>query len=309
MSRWSCLKVASLVLFLFSTVAYSANIYRFRSIVEVTPQPNAELVEIWIPLPRDDVFQEVRNLKVYSPYPFTVNTDNEYGNNYLYIRHRGGLKKMLKVEIEAEITRREVSPVVWRKEIPLKYLLSDRLIPVSEFVGLASKITKGKTSELGELKAIYDYVVAHMKYDKSGKGWGRGDAVWACSAKRGNCTDFHSLFIALTRASGIPAVFEIGFPIPERGGKIKGYHCWVMAFPNDKIYGIDASEAAKHPEKKKYFFGHLSPDRISITRGRDLLLSPAQHGERINFLYKAYLEVNMQPKQEDIKTTYIVYPE
>ena len=35
-----------------------------------------------------------------------------------------------------------------------------------------------------------------MRYDKSGIGWGRGDALYACDAKRGNCTDFHALLMA-----------------------------------------------------------------------------------------------------------------
>jgi transglutaminase-like putative cysteine protease len=85
-----------------------------------------------------------------------------------------------------------------------------------------------------------------MHYDKSGEGWGRGDAVWGCDSKRGNCTDFHSVFIGMMRSSGIPARFEIGFPLPE--GKTKGdipdYHCGSEVY----IQGIgwipvDASEA------------------------------------------------------------------
>ena len=304
---WSV--AALLFLLMLSASANGANVYRFQELVEVKPQPKAKLVELWIPLPRNDSFQEVRDLKISSPLPFTINTDGEYGNRYVYIRHEGGLNKAINVKVEAKVVRKEVSPETWKKEIPLRYLLRDRLIPLSEFAEMAKQITKGKADSLSKLRAIYDYVVSHMKYDKSGKGWGRGDAIWACSTKRGNCTDFHSLLIALARVSGIPSIFEIGIPVPKGGGKIKGYHCWVLAFPNGKIYGIDASEAAKHPEKREYFFGHLSPDRISLTRGRDLLLSPAQHGERVNFLYKAYLEVDLEPHPKAVKTTYKVYPE
>ena len=67
-----------------------------------------------------------------------------------------------------------------------------------------------------------------MRYDKTSSGWGRGDAVWACDAKRGNCTDFHSPFIGMLRVDGIPAGFDIGFPLPENKdkGDIAGYHCW-----------------------------------------------------------------------------------
>src|SRR5207245_9493900 len=93
---------------------------------------------------------------------------------------------------------------------------------------LAREHTAGDATPIQKARHIYDYVLATMRYDKSGEGWGRGDAVWACTSKRGNCTDFHSLFIGMMRSSGIPARFEIGFPLPENKteGDISGYHCW-----------------------------------------------------------------------------------
>jgi len=57
----------------------------------------------------------------------------------------------------------------------------------------------GSKTPLAKARAIYNYVIATMRYDKSGTGWGNGDAIWACTAKRGNCTDFHSLFIGMMR--------------------------------------------------------------------------------------------------------------
>jgi len=72
----------------------------------------------------------------------------------------------------------------------------------------------GQDSALDKARAIYDYVFTTMRYDKTGTGWGHGDVLYACDAKKGNCTDFHSLFIAMARSQGIPARFEIGFPLP-----------------------------------------------------------------------------------------------
>src|SRR5437763_451579 len=81
------------------------------------------------------------------------------------------------------------------------------------------ELLKGKelpADPMGKAKVIYDVVNAHMRYSKEGKGWGRGDAVWACDSKYGNCSDFHSLFLSLARSQGVPAKFEIGFPLPAR---------------------------------------------------------------------------------------------
>jgi transglutaminase-like putative cysteine protease len=82
-------------------------------------------------------------------------------------------------------------------------------------------------------RALYDHVLDRMKYDKSGTGWGRGDAQYACDVKTGNCTDFHAYFIALARSIGIPARFAIGFTIPAETneGRITGYHCWADFMP------------------------------------------------------------------------------
>jgi len=296
-------KLLAVATLFVSTSALGAT-YQLTETVDVKPQPDAKLVEVWIPVPYENRWQKIEKLEVDSPFSFTLQKENEYGNRFVYVRKEGGLREPVRITVKVVVKRDEVSPTKRSCPVPLRYYLSDRLVPVEKFKKLAERITEGKKTDLEKMKAIYDYVVSHMKYLKVGKGWGRGDAVWACSAKHGNCTDFHSLFIALCRAAGIPALFEIGIPV-NGDGEVKGYHCWVLAFPKGYTYGIDASEAAKHPEKRKYFFGHLCDHRIGITRGRDVLLSPAQHGDRLNFIYKAYEEVDLKPVNA-VTTTFTV---
>jgi len=133
-----------------------------------------------------------------------------------------------------------------------------------------------------------------MKYDKSGSGWGRGDAVYACDVKTGNCTDFHALFIALARSAGIPARFAIGFTIPSQGttGKIEGYHCWAEFRAGDKWVPVDISEAAKAPKLADYYFGHHPANRLELSQGRWLEVQPPTQEGPINFLVHPYVEVN-----------------
>jgi len=159
---------------------------------------------------------------------------------------------------------------------------------------LAVKVTEGKTTPLDKARAIYDYVFTTMRYDKTGTGWGRGDVLYACDAKKGNCTDFHSLFIAMARSQGIPARFEIGFPLPpdKHSAEIAGYHCWADFFdPQHGWIPVDISEAWKHPEKKDYFFGAHDTNRVEFTMGRDLELSPKQEGKLLNYFVYPYVEV------------------
>ena len=163
---------------------------------------------------------------------------------------------------------------------------------------LSAQETQGIQDPLQKARAIYNYVVATMRFDKSGIGWGNGDAIWAWTAKRGNCTDFHSLFIGMMRAAGIPARFEIGFPLPadQHDGAIPGYHCWAQFYLEP--YGwipVDASEAWKHPEKKNYFFGAHDDNRLQFTVGRDIRLDPPQQGDPLNYFIYPYAELDGKP--------------
>ena len=262
----------------------------------------ARLIEVWIPLPLEDESQEVLSLSIKAPGPFLILEDPEYRNRYLYLTlEEGGVE----ISYEARIRRREFQPGPGTPPSS-RLLLPDRLVPLEPFRNLAQELARGKNSDLARLKAFYDFVVRNLRYDKSGTGWGRGDALFACSARRGNCTDFHSLLMALARVVNIPVLFEIGLPVPPRGGEIRGYHCWLKAYVEGKVWGLDASEAAKNPAKRAYFFGHLDERRILLARGRDLLLAPAQHGERLNFIYQAYAEADLRPAPALVRTVYQV---
>jgi len=163
---------------------------------------------------------------------------------------------------------------------------------------MSAEQTKALATPLEKARAIYDYVIATLKYEKTGDGWGRGDAAWFCTAKKGNCTDFHGMFIGMARAAGIPAKFEIGFPLPagQTSGTIGGYHCWAEFYVAE--YGwipVDASEAWKHPELRDYFFGAHDVNRVQFTSGRDLELAPKQAGEPLNYAVYPYGELGGKP--------------
>ncbi len=139
---------------------------------------------------------------------------------------------------------------------------------------------------------IYDYVFRTMRYDKSGAGWGRGDSLWACDSKRGNCTDFHSLFASMARSQGVPVRFAIGFLLPaaKHEGSIPGYHCWADFYADNAWIPVDISEAWKDQSKKDYFFGAHDENRVQFSVGRDIRLNPAQAGEPLNYFVYPYVE-------------------
>ena len=112
---------------------------------------------------------------------------------------------------------------------------------------------------------IHNHVAATVKYDKSGKGWGNGDIYSACDARRGNCTDFHAIFIGYARAVGIPARFA--------------------------------------PARREYFFGAHDEDRVEFSKGSDVQLVPRQQGAALNYFVYPYVEVD-GGKYTAVETTY-----
>lgn len=170
--------------------------------------------------------------------------------------------------------------------------------PDADFTKLARSIAPGEKSFVKVARAIYEHVLANMKYDKpAGKGWGRGSVQWACAEKYGNCTDFHALFMNLCRVRGIPARFTMGLALPKDAkGKLDGYHCWCEFYvPGSGWVPVDASEAWNHPEKKDYLFGALDEDRVAFVAGRDLTLEPAQKAGPVSILAIGYAERDGKP--------------
>jgi transglutaminase-like putative cysteine protease len=181
----------------------------------------------------------------------------------------------------------------------LVLLEPDRLVPLDGLIGdLSRSETKNQEKPLDKARAIYKYVLSTMRYDKTGEGWGKGDAIFACNAKRGNCTDFHALFIGMMRAAGIPARFEIGFPLPrdKNAAEIGGYHCWAQFWVDGLGWvPVDASEAWKDASRRDYFFGAHDANRILFSRGRDIHLDPPQEGNPLNCFVYPYAELDGKP--------------
>ena len=283
--------------------------FEFTYTAEVHDIPSGSKdVQIWLPYPHNDEYQKVLKAQVTSPYPSQILTGPENGNQMVHIDVKNPSAANIPVTMEFTIERTEhvhntfteVSSTSGNTPRDLsRWLQPDHLVPLDQRIReLSAEVTAGKTTDLAKARAIYDYVLANMKYDKTGTGWGNGDIYWACDAKRGNCTDFHSLFIGLARSAGIPAKFEIGFPLPAgaTSGEIGGYHCWAEFYLNG--YGwvpIDASEAWKDPSKREYFFGAHDANRVQFSVGRDLTLAPPQGGPQLNFFVYPYVEVDGKP--------------
>jgi len=249
---------------------------------------------VWIPLAKTDAFQTVSEEEVNIPMKWEKVQDRDYDNDIcvLYPQASDSGKT---VEVRYHVVRKEKAAYAASGVDAARFLHPEKLVPINEtFRTLAEKTVAGKTDDLERAKALYDHVMGRMRYDKSGTGWGRGDAMYACDARTGNCTDFHSYFIALARSIGIPARFAIGATIPadKNEGTIDGYHCWAEFLADGRWVPVDISEAWKNPKLADYYFGHNPANRFELTKGRDLVVDPEPTSGPINFLVYPLLEMN-----------------
>jgi transglutaminase-like putative cysteine protease len=249
---------------------------------------------VWMPLAKTDAFQTVTEEKLSIPMKWEKVQDRDYANDIcvLYPQPADSGKT---VEIRYRVVRKEKVAYSATEAEAAHYLRPEKLVPINEtFRTLAQKAAAGKSDDLERGKALYDHVMGKMRYDKSGTGWGRGDAMYACDARTGNCTDFHAYFIALARSIGIPARFAIGATIPadKNEGTIDGYHCWAEFLADGRWVPVDISEAWKNPKLASYYFGHNPANRFELTKGRDLVVEPEPASGPINFLAYPLLEMN-----------------
>ena len=290
--------------------------FSFEYSVTVKDVPaTARTIDLWIPIPHDDPYQRVTGLKIDSTVPYGIETGSD-GNRILHLRAPRPADGSLPLTLRFNAVRKEhLTSFTDRESQPEskatldRWLQPDRLVPLDDTIRKWAREVVNAAhaqTDLEMARAIYNHVVATAKYDKTGKGWGNGDIYYACDARRGNCTDFHAIFIGYARALGIPARFAIGFPLPsDRGsGKIAGYHCWAEFYAKGIGWiPIDASEAAKNPDKRQYFFGAHDENRIEFSRGRDIMLTPPQQDDPLNYFIYPYAEVDGQ-KYASLDTVY-----
>ncbi len=290
--------------------------FRYRVTIPSVPS-SARRVFVWAPMPFTDTYQTLNGFDVRGPATYTIAEESEYGNRFLVFDLSPAVtstRDSITLEIDYRGSRRgyrvvsgtpagsAVPPPPLRLTIDSgwnmdKFLRPSGLIPIDGRIAAEAKSVAGRIDDpLMQARTLYDHIVGTVLYDKSGQGWGNGDAVYACDFRKGNCTDFHSLFIGEARSLGIPARFVMGFPLPanRRSGAIAGYHCWAEFFVEP--YGwvpIDASEAQKNRSRQDELFGGLDPNRIGFTIGRDIRLPGAAAGP-LNYVIYPHVEIDGQ---------------
>lgn len=296
--------------------------FRFVYSAGVPEVPNgAKQVRLWVPVPLDTPDQTIGKLVFKATGAAGTSTALGARPGDLKDGSKGALKwsfhdigggfgrsvcvegdgNPISVELAFDVTRYETRGGGQASPEELAELKqADKMIPLDGKVAAVAASLKLPDDPKAVARTLYDHTLERMRYDKpeNDKGWGRGDAEWACDARFGNCTDFHSYFMGLARVKGLPTRFEMGFSIPggtEKESKVGGYHCWAYVWIEGHGWmPVDISEADKQADKADYFFGTLDANRVTMTGGRDLTLTPAPAAGPLNFFVYPYAEVDGQ---------------
>ena len=283
--------------------------------VDMSHYEKGRKVRLWLPVPHSSEYQTVSDVAYDAGNAKAeMNTDG-LGNQMLYVEWDENaepadrvVKLNFNVKREAVIRPelKEDDKEEFTDEVK-KYLEPSKNLPLNDQLKEKGReVTEGKTTDLEKARAIYDWVIANMNRDENVKGCGEGDV---CSlldtTMSGKCTDINSMFVALCRASGIPAREHFGIRI-NADDITKNQHCWAEFYLKGTGWvSADAADVLKavlknnwtkdqkeSKDKQEYFWGNCDAERIILSDGRDLILSPAQDGEALNDFGYPYAELD-----------------
>ena len=132
----------------------------------------------------------------------------------------------------------------------------------SQIISTANSIVGNEKNPYNKAKLIYDWVASELEYELQGEEHG---AVYGLQNKKGDCTEFATLFIALCRAVGVPARLIIG-SVPN--GSLE-FHTWAEFYLQN--YGWIYADPTWGNTEPDQYFGKLGDNKHLLrAKGSDL---------------------------------------
>ena len=282
----------------------------------------AGVIRAWLPMP--SVKAEYQkplgdqwsgNAKVMKPL-----TDGSYGAGILYAEFAPGESAPV-VELTSRVQTQDRA-LDWSKKIAIQedpallrtWTKATELMPTDGIVReTALEITRGKTTDVEKVKAVYDWVLANTYREPKVRGCGVGDIKTMLETRSfgGKCGDINALFVGLVRSIGVPArdIYGIRVAPSAFGYKAlgagsanisKAQHCraevfltdhgWVAMDPADvtKVAREETSEWLKvdHPlveAVRPKLFGGWEGNWLAFNTAHDVALPNATQGGKLGF--------------------------
>lgn len=310
----------------------------------VAPKGSKGETKLWIPLPFNNEYQEVKSIEFEGNYHNAYITENNrYSAKTLFVNwNEKAEKREITVKLVVQTKDREpiLQGALKNYKMPEKIIYS---VDVLEYLkptdhiktdGIvkeyADKIVGTETNPLKKAELIHKWIVNNMERDNSVLGCGDGDVekILTTGVLKGKCTDINSVFVALARASGMPAreIFGIRLGQAIKMGKYSkkafgsadenkiadvsgGQHCRAEFYlAGFGWVPVDSADVAKMrlAEKKdvqdsdvqavsNYLFGNWEMNWVGYNHARDFDLYPTPEMAPLNNFGYPYAEIGGDP--------------
>lgn len=215
--------------------------------------------------------QNILSIK-YSSKPARIFLKN--GNRYAeFVLFEPGKRKKVRITVRAELLRYDL---LTAKEKYKQY--SSENLEFKDFLKQEKHIEKNNPqiqeiaesiegqTEIDIVRNIYNFVVDNLEYTTSQKDWG---AVKALQQKKGDCSEYSDLFVAICRTKNIPARVVTGYTAQTKPSLSK--HHWVEVFLQN--YGWVPFDPTQGDVKNGMFrdiaFGRMRPVYIYLSHVRN----------------------------------------
>ena len=261
-------KTANSTAIITNTVSYKVT----QNITLINDGPLApEKHNLWVALISDQApYQEIISREI-KPANYIIGTD-EHGNHYAEFdlkEMEPGNTVQIVISYEVEINELTYDLVDCNGDLPDEYNLPELHIESNnpQIVSLAKELSDPSQTVCEQVRTFYDYIGNNLVYTYNGDNWGAQAALGKMGA---DCTEFSSLLIALSRASGIPARYVEGLLYIDETDTIEARqeHAWVeLFFPESGWTPVDPTLGRSTLTREQHF-ARYTPNHIVITKGR-----------------------------------------
>ena len=241
---------------------------------------------VYQPRPVEWDSQKSVTVEVISPTPSKEGVDPILGNGIYYWQVQELPKQgeslafrlqftYMAYEIATKIDPDEVRPYNQADPSYRLFTRAERYIESADpkIIEVANQIAAGEMNPYRLARKFYDYVIVTANYHLLGKGL--LGAKTLITTGQGECGDYASLFVALSRAKGIPARPVVGYWALSG---IEQTHVWAEFYlegvgwiPVDPTVGQSQS---RKPGKLDYYFGNMDNQRVILNKGFNIQLDP-----------------------------------
>lgn len=179
---------------------------------------------------------DIENVQIIKDINYSIQPDTIFynnGNKYAeFILTNPSKNALVNISVNIVLLKSDLSTILKEKtlttELTSDYLIQEKYIETDHELIKNKALELRKEEQLKTIKKTFAYVNQNIVYN--GFNPSCIGAAKALELKRGDCTEFSDLFVALCRSNNIPARVVEGYTI-DYGNTLK--HNWTEVYVND----------------------------------------------------------------------------